>query len=102
MKKEQKHKVVTYVVTCDIDDKNGWIEEHFSYGFAQEAKERASDEGCSSLEESAPARMTLRQIQSELVRDYGKEQGMKEFGAWKTENLESELGCEATTMEESR
>lgn len=85
-KGKKKHKVTIYLVTCDIDDKNGWIEEHVSYPFALEAKERAAKEGCSSLENLGSSRMTLKELKSNLIEDYGKKEGTEEFLAWKREN----------------
>lgn len=84
--KEKKYKVKTYLVTCDINDKHGWCEEHVSYAFAQEAKERAAEEGCSSMEEWISDRMTAKEIESDLIHNYGKEKGTEEFLAWKREN----------------
>ena len=83
---EKKYKVTAYLVTCDIDDKNGWIEEHVSYLFALEAKERAAEEGCSSLEKLGSMRKTLKELKASLIEDYGKEKGTEEFLSWKREN----------------
>ena len=83
---EKKYKVTAYLVTCDIDDKNGWIEERVSYLFALEAKERAAEEGCSSLEKLGSMRKTLKELKASLIEDYGKEKGTEEFLSWKREN----------------
>ena len=84
--KQKKYNVTTYLVTCDIDDKNGWIEEHVSYPFALEARKRAAEEGYASLEKLGSSRTTLKELKSSLIEDYGKEKGTEEFLAWKREN----------------